>query len=666
MSYLDFEIEIGHGQGRDYPVTVIHSASGEARETMHFPFDKLALEKQLLVLENALLRSGSKRRKTQVPEDLAVQNFGQSLFNALFTGDVRSCYAVSRSAAFNQDKGIRLKLRILPPELAALPWEFLFDTGQAEYLCLSSNTLLIRYLELPDPPRALKISPPLSILVMTASPKGLEKLDVEREKQRLEKATGQLCANGQVKLTWLPASTKRDLQWAMRHGPWHIFHFIGHGEFNMSADEGQLDLENEKGELDALRATYLARLLADHRSLRLVVLNSCEGARGSEHDLFSSTATMLVRRGIPAVLAMQYEITDQAAIEFSRTFYEALADGLPVDAAVCDARKSVSVGIENTIEWGTPVLYLRSPDGVLFDLVQQNSLFGISQKQLDQVASPAQETQSAMKACPSCGIVLPLKGGFCPNCGKSVSEGSYSFHSLEENAPSLPPSELTACKEKEASSSVPPSSTDEASLLGQRPSPLLLPSLNAAQAKTPQKMPRTLVALVILLIGLSAVWIFGIRPLVHGIVQERLDTAMTNAVSGIPQQSKFSSKYQLKEETITTHLASNLAPESPIQNPVAHITPNNVRLDFQIYGQDCAISVFPRVDNARLVVSNANVECIASLIMSPDEMTALLNKYLQQYLRYSVTNVQLNNHEMDLQGLAPLEQGLRQKSGLPI
>ena len=36
---------------------------------------------------------------------------------------------------------------------------------------------------------------------------------------------------------------------------------------------------------------------------------------------------------------MQYEITDRAAVEFAGLFYEALAEGLPVDASVTDARK---------------------------------------------------------------------------------------------------------------------------------------------------------------------------------------------------------------------------------------------------------------------------------------------------------------------------------------
>src|SRR5439155_10455854 len=100
--------------------------------------------------------------------------------------------------------------------------------------------------------------------------------------------------------------------------------------------------------------------------LRLVILNACEGARGGTNDIFSGTAAILVRRGIPAVIAMQYEITDRAAVEFCRSFYEAVADELPVDAAVAEARKAVDASRSNTFEWGTPVLYMRATDGVLF------------------------------------------------------------------------------------------------------------------------------------------------------------------------------------------------------------------------------------------------------------------------------------------------------------
>jgi CHAT domain-containing protein len=263
---------------------------------------------------------------------------------------------------------LRFKLRIQSPDLATLPWEFLYDPRQAEYVCLSRNTPMVRYLELPQPIRPLTVTPPLRILGMIASPASLPALDVTNERQRVERATEELRGRGLVNLTWLDGQTWRDLQRAMRGGPWHVFHFIGHGGFDAQADEGLIALADEQGQPHYLRATHLGRLLADHRSLRLVVLNACEGARGSARDIFSSTASILLQRGIPAVLAMQYEITDRAAVELARSFYEALADEMPVDAAVAEARKAVSLEVNNTVEWGTPVLYMRPPDGMLFNL----------------------------------------------------------------------------------------------------------------------------------------------------------------------------------------------------------------------------------------------------------------------------------------------------------
>ena len=212
------------------------------------------------------------------------------------------------------------------------------------------------------------MTPPLRILGMMVSPSDLPPLDLENEKHRVEETTQPLQKNGLVNLTWLEGKTWRDLQKAMRGGPWHIFHFIGHGAFDRNAGEGLIMLEDEDGASHRLSATQLGRLLADHHSLRLALLNACEGAKSNERDIFSSTGAILVRRGLPAVLAMQYQITDRAAVEFSRSFYEALSEGMPVDAAVVEARKAISLAVNNTVEWGTPVLYMRAPDGKVFDI----------------------------------------------------------------------------------------------------------------------------------------------------------------------------------------------------------------------------------------------------------------------------------------------------------
>src|SRR5215208_156857 len=357
--YIDFELEIHKGSRRKYTVCV-GSPEGEAQEEMRFPFDKGELKDKLKDLETAVLRSGRKRRRIRTPEVQAVQNFGQKLFQALLSGEIRAHYDLSLRQAKRQNKGLRLKLRIQPAELAVLPWEFLYDPGRNSYLCLSSNTPLVRYLDLPQPVEPLRVSPPLRILGMVTSPLGLDQLDVEHEKRLVEEATRGLRERGLLELTWLEGQTWRHLQRAMRRGPWHVFHFVGHGGCGAANEEGAIALSNDAGHMHLLRATGLAELLDDHYPLRLVFLNSCEGARGSESDAFSSTAATLVRRGEPAVVAMQYEVTDRAAIEFSRDFYEALADGLPVDAAVTEARAAVSM--DSILEWGTPVLYMHSPD----------------------------------------------------------------------------------------------------------------------------------------------------------------------------------------------------------------------------------------------------------------------------------------------------------------
>ena len=103
-----------------------------------------------------------------------------------------------------------------------------------------------------------------------------------------------------------------------------------------------------------------------------MLLNACEGARPGQQDLLASTAATLINSGVPAVLAMQYEVADSAAVEFSTTFYESLADNLPVDAAVAEARNAINFRNARSLEWAIPVLHMRAPDGQLFSVTGAN------------------------------------------------------------------------------------------------------------------------------------------------------------------------------------------------------------------------------------------------------------------------------------------------------
>lgn len=367
MEYINFEIEIDPGYGQEYPVRVSHSPAGEAREVMSFPFDKLALESRLKDLQISLLNSaGLVRRGRVTPYEETVQRFGVEMFSALFVGEIRSRYDVCQELASQQGKGIRIRLCIHPPELAILPWEFIFDTRIGDYVCLSRDTSIVRYIELPHSTQSLAVTPPLEILGMIVSPTDLPSLDVETEKQRIERALQPLRQSGLVNITWLKGQTWRDLRTALLTRSWHIFHFVGHGGFDAQQDEGLIALANPEGQARYFTATEFGRLLSDHRTLRLVVLNACKGAHGGLNDTFSGTATTLIQRGVPAVIAMQFDISDVAAIEFANTFYKTLVLGAPVDVALSEARKSLSFELKNCLEWGVPVLYMRSAEGSIF------------------------------------------------------------------------------------------------------------------------------------------------------------------------------------------------------------------------------------------------------------------------------------------------------------
>ncbi len=335
-------------------------------------------QQSLLTLENVRGTSRGTRTSGATERNLGVlpsgaselataQVVGRTLFEALFASEVLSCYRNSLAVAREQKRHLRIRLRVEAPELSILPWEFLYDAREGDYVSLLRETPVTRYLEMGLPADPLTIQPPIRILGMVASPQGLPPLDAPLECQRMVEAIDHLVDSHAVELKWVEGQTWRDLDRALQEGNWHIFHFVGHGGFSAELGEGLIALVDEaSGGANFLSATQLGRLFAAHPALRLAVLNACEGARASEHDIFSSTGAVLARRGIPAVVSMQFAITDRAAIEFSRTFYDGLARGLPVDGAVQEARIAISIALGGSAEWGTPVLHMRAPDGVLF------------------------------------------------------------------------------------------------------------------------------------------------------------------------------------------------------------------------------------------------------------------------------------------------------------
>jgi hypothetical protein len=360
---VEFRLKIGPKlDGDRYAVAATSSIAGEASGEFRLPFSKTELEN--FILKVGLTRH--RRRGIGSPEWETARDFGQRLFEAVFAPNVRDCLVSSLTGAQLEGSILRIRLTLDEAELVNYPWEFLYASYLGRFLTLYEETPLIRYIELPMPVRPLTVTPPLRLLVMISNPSDYPPLAVEHEQSNLTAALDSLRVKGLIAVDWLYEADLALLSDQLLKQNYHVFHFIGHGGFDERLQDGLLILKGANGQGELVSGERLAVLLGNHPTLRLAVLNSCEGGRTSPVDPFAGVATTLVRASnVPVVVAMQFEISDPAAIAFANGFYSALSVGRSVDAAVTRARLAIFAK-GNDIEWGIPVLYMRSPDGILF------------------------------------------------------------------------------------------------------------------------------------------------------------------------------------------------------------------------------------------------------------------------------------------------------------
>lgn len=301
-----------------------------------------------------------------------LKEFGQRLYQA-FPPEVKERYQVARDTAADRGyQGVRLRLAFADPQLTPVPWECLYEPGRGEFLSLSGQTRLVRCAELPFPP-IVGFRAPLKILVAIPNPDDLPWLDVQQERERIAAALQRLETRRQISIRWLdavensqPISFEAFYDALFEFRP-HVFHFIGHGVFNSQSAEGLLAFEGPDRRKHLIGSNRVADLVTSgDNSLRLVFLNACHGAETSEIDQLGGVAAALMHKGIPAVIGMQFQISDGAAIEFAAKFYERLAQGAPVDTAVQQARVHLWAVKNNPVEWATPVLHLLRQDGQVF------------------------------------------------------------------------------------------------------------------------------------------------------------------------------------------------------------------------------------------------------------------------------------------------------------
>lgn len=365
--YDNFDLLLERVQDH-YEAKVVRSPVGET-PTRTFDVPVSDLELRNLVLE---LRHAPDLARRLVPEQAPtsdlVRDIGSRLFDAVFQGQMLSCLHRSMDFVGWHDRaGLRIRLHFSEaPELARLPWEMLYDPESRNFLGLTQRTPVVRYLELPTAPRAQQPDGPLRMLVIVSSPTDYPQLDVAREVAIVREATAPLVRAGQLVVEVLPEATLEALERAGWQ-PYDMLHFVGHGGVHPTSGEGVLVFCDANGQSRLERGVDLGQQLRDIESLRLVVLNSCRGANPGTVDPFGGTAESLVLQGVPAVVAMQFEITDRAALKFAHSLYGALSEGRSVEGAVTRARRTLHAAAR--AEWATPVLHMRTQEGRLFSPV---------------------------------------------------------------------------------------------------------------------------------------------------------------------------------------------------------------------------------------------------------------------------------------------------------
>lgn len=354
MRYINFDLWLDSGIEDRYPVRAA-SPMGEVREFISLDPYRHSIQQY----QNELA--------TRDVDQAKLIAFGRQLYQLLFGGKVALLFEQSvGQSPRDQEQGIRIRLRIEAPELIVLPWEFLYWPHKECFLGTSIKYPIVRYLEIFEPLEKLEVTLPLKMLVVIPDSPDL---DAANEKANLLQILAGL--DKHVQLTFLEDRvTTTSISDALLEESFHLLHFIGHGEFKN--DQAFLQLNTEDGDLDYIDDSQFASLLVNHPTLKLVFLNSCKGAQTSLSAPMAGMAYRLVKQSIPAVIAMQFAIYDEAAIVFSQQFYHSLFKGRArgrVEFAVSHARNHLLIKFPGERDIGAPVLFMRASEGLLFNIV---------------------------------------------------------------------------------------------------------------------------------------------------------------------------------------------------------------------------------------------------------------------------------------------------------
>jgi hypothetical protein len=295
--------------------------------------------------------------------------YGLELGRMLFHNDLLGQkFSEARVAAARAQIPLRVRLNIASDaaELHTLRWETLRDPLDSDHpqLTTREQVLFSRYLGSPDwQPIRLRAQGALRALVMIANPAdiadyGLAKLDAPEETRIVVDSLGAIAPTilGDDERATLATLTNH-----LRDG-YDIVYLMAHGRVD---DEGQtwLFLENDKGETEPLSGAELVTRIAELAIRpRLAILATCQSAGDGTGPALLALGPQLAMNGVPAVLAMQGNVTIETLRSFLPAFFEALQEDGQIDHALALARGEV----RHRPDFWKPVLFLRLKSGSIW------------------------------------------------------------------------------------------------------------------------------------------------------------------------------------------------------------------------------------------------------------------------------------------------------------
>jgi len=343
---------------------------------------------------------GKKKSRMQSLHEMAIQNnltedgvkeLGETLFNAMFDKGLRQDFFRLYEKVIQQKAILRLELDVDEcqlPDIAALPWEFICVPADAGFgtvwFATTPNLIFSRRRArwfIPEPIQ-INENERLRIALVVASPSDptLGPVKYREILKALENWAHEQKRQIEL-LEFVNDATLLCIDKLLAKKP-HIFHFIGHARFKKvnSNDHGQIALVDVNKRPRWIEAHRFGELFNRHRPA-IVLLQACEGAALSTSKAFVGIASQLVEQNIPVVTAMQYQITNSTAQRFAVEFYQRISDNDPVDKAVQEGRRQISLvtGFSKK-DFATPVLFMRVRNGHLFKRPASSNLHNVEKE----------------------------------------------------------------------------------------------------------------------------------------------------------------------------------------------------------------------------------------------------------------------------------------------